>query len=244
MLMKIAIVTPTWNRPEFLRQTHRYMRAQRLAQAQIRWFVLDDSDFPISDDWTQSMQVAYRWLDAKITLGRKRNMLNDAARAWGADFICAMDDDDWYGPDYVADMVGLLSGPHDMAGSGPHYYCHIASGRIVKVPAVRPDSTCNALLCYRASVLQTARYDDNRTFAEEAAFLAGHRVAQHPDIARVHLATIHGNNTVSKRNYLLNPAYQTPLTLADFPMEEADRQFYEARRLNRTPPPVAPAPTG
>lgn len=228
--MKIAIVTPTWNRPDFLRQTHGYMRAQRNVQGQLRWFVLDDSAAAMPDDWTRSAQVDYRWLDAKTPLGRKRNMLNDAAVAWGADIICAMDDDDWYGADYVADMVNILSGPHLMAGSGLHYYCHIASGKIVRVPSVRPDTTCNAVLCYRASVLKTARYDDTRSFAEEAAFLSGQVVAQHADIAQVHLATIHGSNTVSKRNYVLGGAYQTDLTLADFPMADADRQFYQARR--------------
>jgi hypothetical protein len=214
--VKIAIVTPTWNRPDFLRQTHRYVLGQNVGDAVVRWFVLDDSATALTDDWTTSAPVDYRWLPEKTALGRKRNMLNDAALAWGAD--------------YVADMVAILSGPDQIAGSGPHYYYHIASGKIVKIPAARPQSSCNHLLCYRASFLKTARSDDSRNFAEEASFLKGQAVAQHPDIAKVHFATIHPNNTVSKRNYILNPAYQTALTLDDFAMDAADRQFY----LDRT----------
>src|SRR5262245_36022552 len=95
--LRIAFVTPTCNRPDLLARTLEYVSYQRLRGATGRWIVLDDSPAPHpvlsrSDDDA----VDYVWRPVKAPLGAKRNFLNERAAAWGADIICAMDDDDWY----------------------------------------------------------------------------------------------------------------------------------------------------
>lgn len=233
--LRIAFVTPTYGRSAFVSRTIRYVRSQQLAGAEARWFI--DDDTPAPDPVLSGMVgewVDYSWRDGKIALGAKRNALNDRARAWGADFICAMDDDDWYGPAYGFELVTLLlqAPQYDFAGSGNDHYYHVESGRILHVEAARPTTTCNCVLAYRASVLDQCRYDPDATSGEEPAFFGKREVLQLADVRRVHMALAHRQNTTTKRNYVGNPAYRSNLTLLDFPMTDDDREFY--RRLTET----------
>ena len=228
--LKVAIVTPTFGRSAFLRQTLAYVLQQQVHGATLKWFVLDDSPAPERRLPAAGPEpVSYRWVAGRMPLGAKRNALNDMALHWGADFICSMDDDDWYGDDYVAEMVQLLrQGPHEFAGSGEHYYYDVPLGAVLRAFAVRDLTSCNGVLCYRASVLRRgARYGEDARSGEEPAFIGHSPVTQHADIRRVNLALSHLDNTVSKKNYRLNPKNHTALTLADFPMRPADRLFHE-----------------
>lgn len=226
--LKVAVVTPSYARDAFLAQTYRYFKSQQGDFAARRWFVLDDSEnrsqhaFFNDDD-----EVAYHWLAQRQTLGHKRNLLNDMAQEWGADIICSMDDDDWYGPEYLKDMTTiLLASDRCFAGSGCDYYFDANSGKILFIPAVRDETSCNGVLCYKTKVLQWRRYDDSARMAEEGRFLLNEAILQHPDVKRIHMALAWKGNTVTKRNYVNTSRYHTDLTLDDFPMEEADRQFY------------------
>ncbi|MDM0122206.1 glycosyltransferase [Variovorax arabinosiphilus] len=226
---KIAVVTPTFNRPELLVQTLRYFLAQDVVDSDnLHWFVLDDSPVPGSLASLQDPRIHYRCLPSKISLGSKRNQLNAMAKAWGADFICSMDDDDWYGPQYVSSMVDLLVAKEDclFAGSSQDYYYHVASGKVLRVGASGPGHSCNGVLCYRVAALEGRKYDEGRNFGEEPSFLRGAFVAQHPDIQRVHLALAHAQNTVDKDPIYLAPACHTDLELSRFPMRTEDRLFY------------------
>ncbi|OKP63814.1 hypothetical protein BTE77_35250 [Ensifer adhaerens] len=239
--MKIAVVTPTHCRPDFLRQTLRYVRAQTV-QAEVAWFILDDSPNPVLEQWAHAPNIFYVHVPEKLKLGEKRNRLNDMASAWGADLICSMDDDDWYGPDYLADMASLLAQPGvEIAGSGAIFFYHVQSGRILAPPAVRPMTTCNGVLCYRTSLLQVARYNLNSSSGEEPTFIGRRPVGQHPRIQHVNLALAHDTNTVSKRNYFLDRTCHTELSLEEFPMEEADRQFYRNLTAEAAPRVGSPA---
>ena len=107
---KVALLTPTYQRNHFLWQTLRYVKQQNMPNAQLRWFIFDDSTVISSHQplFDSDVQIQYTWQAQKMTLGAKRNVLNDQAQRWGADFICSMDDDDWYGAGYVSEMVSLL----------------------------------------------------------------------------------------------------------------------------------------
>lgn len=228
---KIAVLTPTCERPDFLAQTLRYVLAQDLPEgAQLHWFVLDDSAAPAQIDGLDDPHIHYRHLPRRMNLGAKRNLLNDMAKEWGADYFCAMDDDDWYGPSYVSSMVELLqSTGHFFAGSSKDYYFHVRTGTVLRVGAIGPGHSCNGVLCYRAEALGNGRrYDEHKRFGEEASFLRGAFVAQHPDVRKVHLALVHSGNTVSKEVIYASPACHTAMTLADFPMQLQDQGFYRA----------------
>jgi tetratricopeptide (TPR) repeat protein len=228
---QIAVVTPTFERPELLVQTLRYFLAQDVVDSEnLHWFVLDDSPVPSSLASLQDPRVHYRCLPTKASLGGKRNQLNQMAKAWGADFICSMDDDDWYGPQYVSSMVELLLAQDDrlFAGSSQDYYYHVATGKVLRVGASAPGHSCNGVLCYRAAALDGRQYDERRHFGEEPSFLRGAFVVQHPDIRQVHLALAHAGNTVNKEPIYLAPHCHTELELSQFPMEVSDQAFYRA----------------
>jgi glycosyltransferase involved in cell wall biosynthesis len=228
--LKVAVVTPTFNRATYLGQSFRYFANQIHPFAETRWFVLDDSAERSSHSFSLDQAgVEYRWLSSRMPLGEKRNELNRMARAWGADIICSMDDDDWYGPSYLQDMAALLL-EHDecFVGSGGDYYYDVRNGRILFVYAVRPHTSCNGVLCYKAHVLRERGYDGKLHSAEERSFIGRDKILQHPDIKRVHLALASAHNTVSKRNYLIDPRCRTTLSLDDLPMDEADKRFYRA----------------
>ena len=226
--LKVAVVTPTFNRDRFLGQSFRYFRAQHNPFAALRWFVLDDSPARSGHPFFSGLpDVQYHWLDTRVPLGEKRNRLNRMAQTWGADIICSMDDDDWYGPGYVRDMAQLLlQNDACFAGSGSDYYYDAWNHRILLVPPVRENASCNAVLCYKTFVLGKRSYNSSAASGEEPAFIRRDPVLQHPAIQCVHLALAFAHNTVTKHNYVRNPRYQTTLSLDDFPMQDADREFY------------------
>lgn len=228
--LKVAVVTPTYERDRFLGQSLRYFRAQQHSCAALRWFVLDDSATRSQHAFfNDAPDLEYHWLATRTPLGEKRNRLNRLAQAWGADIICSMDDDDWYGPRYVQDMTDLLrSSDACFAGSGDDHYFDARGQRVLFINAVRDHMSCNGVLCYKSFVLGERAYDSGAASAEEPAFIRRDKVLQHPDVRRIHLALAFEQNTVSKRNYLRDPRCRTDLSLDDFPMQEADRQFYRS----------------
>ena len=226
---RIAVLTPTYNRAKFLDQTYQYFKSQQISHAQIKWFILDDSPQMHSTSWIRDdPDVCYVWQPQKQTIGKKRNLLNDMALAWGANFICAMDDDDWYGDQYIASMYHqMIETQSEIIGSSADYLYDISSGRIIFIPSVSKYSTCNNFMAYRHSMLKSQRYDENRGVAEEASFLHGKSVAQHLNPKMVHLALAHPSNTATKKNYINNQNLYTDLSLNDFPMTKSDRLFYQ-----------------
>lgn len=226
--LKVAVVTPTYERDRLLRQSYRYFKAQENPFHALRWFVLDDSRSRSGHDFfSRDADVDYQWTSERLPLGEKRNRLNDAAMNWGADIVCSMDDDDWYGPDYTLDMSALLlQSDACFAGSGDDYYFDVDRQRVLFVPAVRESTSCNGVLCYKSYVLQSRRYDCTKKSGEEPSFIQRDKILQHSDIKRVHLAMAYNGNTVSKRGYTMDKRRWTQLTLDDFPMHEQHRTFY------------------
>ncbi|WP_233865348.1 hypothetical protein [Paraburkholderia adhaesiva] len=141
-----------------------------------------------------------------------------------------MDDDDWYGPDYVSDMATLLlQSDACFAGSGDDYYYDPHGQHVLFIPAPRQSMTCNGVLCYKTFVLESRGYSPEARSGEEPAFIQRDPVLQHPDVRRIHLALASGLNTVSKRGYLINVTLRSTLTLDDFPMTDTDQRFYRQR---------------
>lgn len=101
---KVSIITGTWNREAFLPAILDCVRWQTYDN--IEWLVLDDSDEP-----SETLQncgydkLTYIYSKDRVTLGEKRNRM--IAQATG-EIIVNFDDDDFYGPNYVANRVQAL----------------------------------------------------------------------------------------------------------------------------------------
>lgn len=101
----VSIITPTCGRARFLPALARCVRAQT---ARWEWLVLDDSPEP--DRWMQRLaqtdaRVRYIHSGGHLSIGAKRGRLVAAARG---EFVAHFDDDDYYAPQYLADMTRLL----------------------------------------------------------------------------------------------------------------------------------------
>ncbi|MDB5203938.1 MAG: putative glysosyltransferase [Ferruginibacter sp.] len=228
-LLRVAVVTPTYGRAVYLSRTLDYFRAQKRRGMELHWFILDDGPDAHPVLSARGLpDVSYDWQPTRMLLGAKRNRLNEMALAWGAHFVCAMDDDDWYGPSYVADMVGMSrdSDGH-FAGSYRTYYYDISTGNILLAQTAPRGSSGNGVLCYRAAALQAARYPDGAASGEDRVFLGDNAVLQHPDISLVHLALLHGRNTEDKRVLLRSADVRGDMSLASFAMRVEDAAFYQ-----------------
>lgn len=237
--LKVAVVTPSYERDYFLSQTLRYVQHQKIENIELRWFILDDSRSITQhlSTFQNSDYIEYEWSPLRLALGKKRNLLNQKAALWGADIVCSMDDDDWYGPQYITEMSNFLmsSDEIEFVGSGRDFYYDYLNQQILEIPESRAFSSCNGVLCYKASVIQFRKYKDTAQFAEEFHFLKNAKIHQYDNIHQLHLALAHPQNTVSKKNYLQNPKYKSALQLTDFPMQLVDQHFY--LNLSQTYPP-------
>lgn len=239
--IRVVVVTPTYSRMSFLQQAYRYFCNQDYPYPKnLFWCVLDDSEQKPSTLFHTSLQalpnVQYKHHAGKLLIGRKRNMLNEMALSLGADIICAMDDDDWYSPSYVSEMVDLLMGSDfPLAGGSAIYYYVAGEDRIIHFN--RPFGafhSCNNLFSYKAGLLQHTSYDDAKATGEEMAFTRRFKIplVQHPMTRRIFLGLIHPTNIVSKDFISKNSKFATGLALEDFQMDEQTIGFL--RSINST----------
>ena len=100
----VSIITPTFNRAELLPTIWECVRAQSFSD--FEWLVLDDSPQPAPIfDAIGDARVRYMHVPNRMTIGAKRNALCEAA---GGEVVALFDDDDFYAPHYIADMLSLM----------------------------------------------------------------------------------------------------------------------------------------
>lgn len=107
---RVTLITPTHGREHYLRL--QYGCLARLQWHNLEWLILDDSPQPsafFSD--LQDPAVHYRHSGERLSIGAKRNALVAAA---SGEIIMHFDDDDYYAPGYVAQMVAWLEEGADL----------------------------------------------------------------------------------------------------------------------------------
>ena len=100
----ISVVTPTYNRRKFLPSLIQCYNSQTYPKDRMEWIILDDGEDCVKDvfDSIQIPNLRYIRDESKRLIGAKRNILNKEAKG---DIIVAMDDDDYYSPDRVSQIV-------------------------------------------------------------------------------------------------------------------------------------------
>ena len=97
----VSIITPTFGRTELLPSIAKCVFEQSFSD--FEWLVLDDG--PTPSKFMQELsdsRVRYRHSGKKAAIGGKRNRLVQEARG---SIIAQFDDDDFYGPNYLAKML-------------------------------------------------------------------------------------------------------------------------------------------
>jgi len=97
----ISVVLTTRNRPQFFLLAIRYFRSQTYLSKEL--IIVDDSDQPVEPAVPEATYVR---LPSPTPLGTKLNLGIERARG---DWIAKMDDDDYYGRDFLQVMMGAAA---------------------------------------------------------------------------------------------------------------------------------------
>jgi glycosyltransferase involved in cell wall biosynthesis len=118
----VSVLTPTYNRRWFIPALIACFKRQDYPMASIEWIVLDDGLDKVGDlfDASGISGIRYYCSETKLTIGAKRNRLNDLAL--GVILVC-MDDDDYYPPDRISHVVwSMMNNPeYPVCGSSELY---------------------------------------------------------------------------------------------------------------------------
>jgi glycosyltransferase involved in cell wall biosynthesis len=231
----VSVITPTYNRRRFIPYLIQCYDAQTYKKENMEWIILDDGQDKVEDLITEAAKripnIRYIPLDEKLTIGEKRNRLNDEAIG---SIIVAMDDDDYYPPERVSHVVARFSNSKDiqLAGSSEVYMYYSDIKEIYKLGPYNPNHATNGTMAWRKSYSNTHRYDDTVTHAEEQSFLEGykHKMIQ-LDPFKVMLVMSHSENTFDKKKMRdevgKNPFIaKTTYKLKDFIKDPEVRTFF------------------
>lgn len=126
---KITCITPTGDRAEAFALTRKWMGFQTLKPDQ--WIVIDDGFVSLPHDLRQGIEYVRR--EPKQGEGHTltKNITEIFSRIKG-DMILIIEDDDWYGPNYIYTMYHYLL-EHELVGEGCARYYHVPSGKYYRV---------------------------------------------------------------------------------------------------------------
>ena len=132
-----------------------------------------------------------------MRIGAKRNLLNRLATG---KIIIAMDDDDYYPPTRVSNVVAAFekNPAIQLAGSSEMLLYYTDTQTIYRMPSYSKKHATNGTMAWRNSYAATHQYDEFVTKAEEQSFLDNY---QHPMIQLdfTILVICHEDNTVDKQ---------------------------------------------
>ena len=208
----VSVIVPTRNRRAFIVQLLRYFMRQTYPLHDMELIIVDDGEEPIEDLLLESglynpvreskNQIIYRHLDQPVTIGEKRNLLNDMARG---DIIVAMDDDDWYSPYYVSELVKALKTSNKLICGSSRMNCYFTDLKaIVQLGPYAPDHTTNGFMAYKKSYLDNHRYSDGAVSGEEPYFTNNFTepMIQIKNGTRLFLCISHSSNSYDRKQLL------------------------------------------
>jgi glycosyltransferase involved in cell wall biosynthesis len=219
----VSIVTPTYNRRRFIPSLIKMVQIQTYPRDRMEWVVFDDGQEEVRDLFEQATSqlptLKFIWSEDKMTLGEKRNRLNQEARG---EIIVAMDDDDFYFPERVEEAVkALQENPgFRLAGSSEVYMYFTDTKEIWKAGPYFVGHATNGTMAWTKTYADTHQYDETVAFSEEKSFLEGYKnplVQLNPKT--VMLVMSHSDNTFDKTELRTktNPLLvKTNLKMKDF----------------------------
>jgi glycosyltransferase involved in cell wall biosynthesis len=170
----VSICTPTFNRRPFIPVIIKCFESQDYPKDKIEWLILDDGTDKIEDLVCNIPQVKYFKYDEKLTLGKKRNILNDKSLG---DIIIYMDDDDYYPPERISHAVNKLQKSKALcAGSSEMfiYFKHI--NKMYKFGPYGPNHATAGTFAFKKELLKITRFDEDACIAEEKKFLKDYTI--------------------------------------------------------------------
>jgi glycosyltransferase involved in cell wall biosynthesis len=232
----VSILTPTYNRREFLPGLIDMIRSQTYNLKKCEWIVLDDSPESSADlfealarENTVSVQY-YHYQGERLALGAKRNMLIDLAKG---EYMVWADDDDFHMPCRISHSVTMLDKfKHDVGANSRMYLYFPDDEAIWEYRGEHgPGHYTNGTLVCRRSYIEKdlRRYDASATEAEESTLSRNYdKPVVQFDAMKTILVRCHSTNTVDKRfTRLFNDQMKaTGLKLRDFIKDPKQRERF------------------
>lgn len=197
----VSVVTPTYNRRKFLPILIHLFKTQTYPENLRELIIFDDSPTTNEDIIPKDSNIRYYYQSEKMTLGEKRNKLNELAKG---DIIICFDDDDYHYPDRIKHSVFKLNQEKtDIAGCSELdiYYTDIK--KTYKFGPYGPNHGTNGSFAYRKSYVNKHKHDSTKNAQEEPSFTNdfSEKMAQ-LNKEKVILCISHDSNTFDKRKLL------------------------------------------
>lgn len=118
-LPNISILTPTFNRKRFLPLMIYNIYHFTYPKEKIEWNILESNDNSLNNyenifkdkkeiidlEENLGIKIKYKYIDSKLSIGEKRNILSDTC---SYEYLINMDDDDLYLPSYLNHSIDIL----------------------------------------------------------------------------------------------------------------------------------------
>lgn len=198
----VSVIVPTYNRREFLPiLIHQYN--QQTYPKELRELVIMDDSPQSNEDLIpkNDQSIRYIYLNEKITLGEKRNRLNNEAKG---DIIVCFDDDDYQFPERITYSVHKLrQEKSDIAGctSLDVYYTDIK--KVYRYGPFGNGHGTNGTFAYTKKYVQNHKHDNTKNAQEEPSFTNNftEKMTQLDPLKTI-LCIAHDANTYNKKNLL------------------------------------------
>jgi len=197
----VSICTPTFNRRPFIPIMIKCFEHQTYPKDKIEWIIIDDGTDKIGDLVSHIPQVKYFKYDIKMTLGKKRNLLNQKATG---DIIVYMDDDDYYPPERISHAVDTLKNSKALcAGSSAMfiYFKHI--NKMIQFGPYGQTHSTAATFAFKRELLSKTKFDEESSVAEERKFLKEYTIPfVQLESKKTILVFSHNHNSFDKKELL------------------------------------------
>jgi glycosyltransferase involved in cell wall biosynthesis len=171
----VSVCTPTFNRRPFIQMIIKCFNHQTYPKDRIEWLILDDGTDKIEDLVAHLPHVKYLRYEEKMTLGKKRNILNDTSKG---DIIIYMDDDDYYPPERISHAVETLKNSTTALCAGSSemliFFKHI--NKMYKFGPYGPNHATAATFAFKKELLKITRFNELSSVAEEKQFLKDYTI--------------------------------------------------------------------
>ena len=225
----VSICTPTYNRKPFIPHLIKCILSQDYPLDRIEWIIVDDGIDKIKDLVIDLPFVNYISFDEQISLGKKRNIMNNNSKG---DFIVYMDDDDYYPTDRVSHAVETLqkNSQYLIAGSS-EMHCYFPDlKKIYQFGPYTVNHSTAATFAFRKELIKYTSFSEDAALAEEKHFLKDYSIPLiQLNTTKTILVLSHIHNTFDKKKLLAKPnptIKESTYQLNDFIKDDSLKKFY------------------
>ncbi len=188
------ILIPTYNRKKFIKLIEHNINTQDYPFIE-NIIIADDGD----DDEYLNINTKYNILYFKIdrcSIGAKRNFLISKSRS---KYICMMDTDDLYKPEYISKSIfNLIYYNKDISGSSDMVIYDIANNKTYLQRCIYSHLLNEATLICLRDVFEYHKFKDASAGEANEIFINKIASIHHTDINNIMVCVAHSNNTVDK----------------------------------------------